>query len=394
MPATTSRFGIFAVFLRLGLTSFGGPVAHIAYFRHEFVSVRRWLSERQFADLLSLCQFLPGPASSQLGMSIGLARGGIGGALAAFLGFTLPSALLMFAAARSFSSGKGLFPAPALHGLLLVAVAVVVQAVWTMGRLFCNSATKMLLAGCAAAAVLTFDGPAAQLLAIVCAGLVGYGALRTAAYDAADEIPATLGRRSGALLLAAFAALLVVFPIIAQLHPGPAWLLADSFFRSGALVFGGGHVILPLLHAEVAAHQWMPDAIFLAGYAVAQAMPGPLFSFAAFLGATTNLAILPVLGAAIAVIGIFAPSFFLVLGTAPFWNRLRADARARSILAGINAAVVGLLLAALYRPIGIGAVHSIGDVAFIAVALGALTWGRVPAWILVIAGALAGWLLG
>jgi chromate transporter len=389
-----SPFDIFRVFLRLGLTCFGGPVAHIAYFRREFVGARAWLSDTQFADLLALCQFLPGPASSQLGMAIGLSRGGIRGSVAAWAGFTLPSALLMFFAARSLHGGHSFVSAGALHGLLLVAVAVVVQAVWVMAVNFCNAPAKLCIAVLAAAAVLIVDPVAAQVWVIVAAGALGSLGFFAKDFAPGDRLPMSVGRGTGIRMLIALLALLAVLPLIAYLDPAPAPLLCDSFFRAGALVFGGGHVVLPLLHAEVAAHAWMPDSTFLAGYSAAQAMPGPLFTFAAFLGASTNSGIDPALGALLCTLAIFAPSFLMVIGLAPFWVNVRNNSRAQSMLAAINAAVVGLLLAALYRPIGVSALHQPVDWLFCAIALLALTLGRVPAWAVVLAGALAGLVLG
>lgn len=384
---------LLAIFLRLGLTSFGGPIAHIGFFRNEFVTRRRWFSEQQFVEMLALCQFLPGPASSQLGLAIGLSRGGVPGALCAWLGFTLPSAVLMVAFAQGLRAGGALIPAGVLQGLQLVAVAVVIQAVWSMATSFCTDAIKIALALGAAVAALTLHLAFAQLAIIAAAGIIGLLAIRQAATAPREEIEIHLQRRTGVLLLSGFALLLVLLPLAARVSSSTPIALIDSFYRAGALVFGGGHVILPMLHEEVAAHGWVSDSVFVAGYSAAQALPGPLFTFSAFLGASTNTGVNPLLGSVLCLLAIFLPSFLLVLGSAPFWNQVRASAASRSVFAGINASVVGLLLAALYRPIVTTAVHGWSDLVIVAVALLALVRWRAPPWLVVATGGVGGWLL-
>jgi chromate transporter len=384
---------LLAIFLRLGLTSFGGPIAHIGLFRHEFVLRRRWFSEQQFAEMLALCQFLPGPASSQLGMAIGLSRGGVRGSVCAWLGFTLPSALLMVAIAQGLRMGGALIPPGLLQGLQLVAVAVVIQAVWAMAASFCTTPTKIALALGAAAGALTLYGRFVQVAIIAAAGIIGLFAFRRDVSVAHQEIKIDLRRRIGLLLLCVFALLLVLLPLAARIESSTSLALIDSFYRAGALVFGGGHVILPILHEEVAAHGWVSDAVFVAGYSAAQALPGPLFTFSAFLGASTNTGVDPLVASALCLLAIFAPSFLLVLGSAPFWNQLRASPASRCVFAGINSSVVGLLLAALYRPIATTAVHHASDVVVVAAALLALVRWRAPPWAVVATGGLCGWIL-
>ena len=392
-PQPHSNGQLLAIFLRLGLTSFGGPIAHIGFFRHEFVTRRRWFSEQQFAEMLALCQFLPGPASSQLGLAIGVSRGGVRGALCAWLGFTLPSAVLMVAFAQGLRAGGSLIPPGVLPGLQLVAVAVVIQAVCAMAASFCTNAIKIALALGAAVGALTLHGAFVQIAIITVAALIGLAVLEREASVLHQQVEITLKRRTGLLLLGTFALLLVVLPVAARVSASTPLALTDSFYRAGALVFGGGHVILPMLHEEVAAHGWVSDTIFVSGYSAAQALPGPLFTFAAFLGASISTGMDPLVGGALCLLAIFAPSFFLVLGSAPFWNLARANAASRSAFAAINAAVVGLLLAALYRPIGTTAVHGALDLVVVAAALLALVYWRVPVWMVVIGGGVLGGLI-
>src|SRR5574337_159939 len=371
-PAHDGPLAVFAVFLRLGLTSFGGPIAHLGYFRAEFVARRRWLGEHAFADLVGLCQFLPGPASSQVGIALGLLRAGWRGALAAWAGFTLPSALAMALFALGLANWGSAVPAGLLHGLKLVAVAVVAQAVWAMARQLCTDAPRATLAVAAACAALLAPGPLIQVGVIAAAAVIGLLALRAAPAPAQQPLARTVSRPVGAALLVLFFALLLGLPLLASLWPNQALALVNAFYRAGSLVFGGGHVVLPLLQATVVHSGWVGDQAFLAGYGAAQAVPGPLFSFSAFLGASMRTAPSGWAGAALALVSIYLPSFLLVLGTLPFWDRLRGSARTRSAMAGINAAVVGLLLAALY----------------------ALAFWRLPPWVVVVASGIAGWLFG
>ena len=385
---------VFLIFLRLGSTSFGGPVAHLGYFRDEFVTRRRWLGEGSYADLVALCQFLPGPASSQVGMALGLARGGFAGALAAWAGFTLPSAILLTAFGIGLAASGGAFPAGALHGLKIVAVAVVAQAVWGMARSLCTDGPRITMAAASACAALLWPAAWVQVGAIAGAAAIGLAVFKPNAGSAHDPLPLALGRRAGALLLGLFFALLLGLPIISQAWPDRALSMASAFYRAGSLVFGGGHVVLPLLQAAVVPNHWVAKDAFLAGYGLAQAVPGPLFTFAAFLGASMTEPPKGLAGAALCLIAVFLPSFLLVFGALPFWERLRRSVHARAALAGVNAAVVGLLLAAFYSPIWTGAVGKPADFALALLALVALAFWKLPPWLVVAGCGAVGWLLG
>ncbi len=379
------------VFLRLGLTSFGGPVAHIGYFREEFVHRRRWLDEARYADLVALCQFLPGPASSQVGIAIGLLRGGYRGSLAAWAGFTLPSALALTLFALGISSWGDGFPQGLLHGLKIVAVAVVAQAVWGMAQTLCVGAARTSLALLAACAVLVLPHAWAQLGVIALAALVGLVLFRPSTTNRAAPLPPVAHRTMAGLLLLLFFALLVVLPALAAASSSQWIALLDTFYRTGALVFGGGHVVLPLLQAEVVPSGWVSNDTFLAGYGAAQAVPGPLFTFSAFLGGSMNEGSTRLMSAALCLVAVFVPSFLLVFGVMPFWDRLRLNLHVQAALAGVNAAVVGLLLAALYDPVWTNAIFGPYDFALALTALVALMAWRLPPWLVVIVGGLAGW---
>jgi chromate transporter len=389
-----SPWAVFLVFLRLGLTSFGGPVAHLGYFREELVVRRRWLSERNYADLVALCQFLPGPASSQVGMALGLARAGYPGALAAWLGFTLPSAVALILFALGLAHWGDAVPAGLLHGLKVVAVAVVAQAVWGMARSLCPDAPRTSLMAVAACAVLWWSSAWAQVLVLALAALVGLWTLAPGQGAAHEPLPIPVGRRAGMAWLALFVALLLGLPWAAAVFPHATLAVADAFYRAGSLVFGGGHVVLPLLQAELVPTGWVDQDTFLAGYGAAQAVPGPLFTFAAFLGASLQMGPQGVWGALVCLLAIFAPSFLLVAGALPFWEGLRAHPRMRAALAGVNAAVVGLLVAALYQPVWTSAIHTPQDVALALLAGVALMAWKLPPWLVVAASAGAGWWLG
>ena len=391
LPAHSSPWSIFCIFLRLGLTSFGGPAAHLGYFRDEFVKRRRWLDEHTFSDLVALCQFLPGPGSSQVGIAIGRFRGGIAGAFAAWLGFTLPSVLLMVAFAYGFTHLAEANGLHLLRGLKLAAVAVVAQAVWSMGRTLCPDRARITIAAASAIAVIVLGATYGQIASIVLAGVAGALLLKSS-----TEVPrAPLGMpgtKTGALLcLAVFGLLLFGLPAAAALlHAYPLDLFA-AFYRVGSLVFGGGHVVLPLLEAVVVPRGWLSTNSFMAGYGAAQAIPGPLFTFAAFLGAASTGYPAGIIGALIATVAIFLPSFLLVGAALPLWGELRAFASMRRAMAGINAAVVGILLAALYDPVWTSAVHSGRDFALVIVALALLGWWRLPSWAVVLLTALLAW---
>lgn len=386
-------WSVFLVFLRLGLTSFGGPVAHLGYFRDEFVSRRRWLSERSYADLVALCQFLPGPASSQVGMALGLSRAGYTGALAAWAGFTLPSAILLTVFALGIASSADAIAPGALQGLKVVAVAVVAQAVWGMARNLCPDAPRVTLMALATGIVLLAPSAWAQVGVIVVAGIVGLVLFKPAPTSAHEPLPITVSRRAGMACLLLFIALLLGLPALVQVLPNRVVAMTDAFYRAGSLVFGGGHVVLPLLQAEVVPTGWVSNDAFLAGYGAAQAVPGPLFTFAAFLGASMSSQPSGWIGGLICLLAIFAPSFLLVIGALPFWEQLRRSQRTQAALTGVNAAVVGVLLAALYQPVWTSAIHRPQDFALALLALVALIFWKLPPWLVVAGSGTAGWLL-
>ena len=388
-----SPWAVFLIFLRLGLTSFGGPVAHLGYFRDEFVVRRHWLSERSYADLVALCQFLPGPASSQVGMALGLSRGGYAGALAAWLGFTLPSAIALILFALGIASYGDAMPAGVLHGLKVVAVAVVAQAVWGMARTLCPDVPRISIMVAATCCVLLVPSAWGQVGVIIAAALIGLVAFRPQPGTAHEPLPISIRRRTGLLWLVLFCALLLGLPLLASLFPSPLLAMVDAFYRAGSLVFGGGHVVLPLLQAEVVPTGWVDGDAFLAGYGAAQAVPGPLFSFAAFLGASMNQAPGGWLGGLVGLLAIFLPSFLLVLGALPFWEQLRRNRRTQAALMGVNAAVVGLLLAALYQPVWTSAIHRPEDFGLALVALTALLFWKLPPWLVVLGSGALGALL-
>ena len=383
--ATLPIWSIFWTFLKLGLTSFGGPIAHLGYYRNEFVLRRRWLDDARYGDLVALCQFLPGPASSQVGFALGVLRGGgLAGGLAAWIGFTLPSALLMFTFALGATSLVGLGAAGLVHGLKLVAVAVVAQAVWGMARTLTPDRRRIAIALGAIAIVVLVDGPTGQLAAIAAGAGAGYLLCRGPVAQSGPELSMPVSRRAGIAALVLFGVLLLALPLLSGLTGHRPLALFDAFYRSGALVFGGGHVVLPLLQAETVATGWIPNETFLAGYGLAQALPGPLFAFAAFLGAQAGMTTGAPTGAALALLALFLPGLLLVYGTLPFWDGLRRHAAARHAMMGANAAVVGILAAALYHPVWTAAVFDIRDAC---IALGGfmlLTLWKAPSWIVVI----------
>ncbi|MCK3865481.1 chromate efflux transporter [Pseudomonas sp. B329] len=389
----SSPWSVFLIFLRLGLTSFGGPIAHLGYFRQEFVSRRRWLSERSYAELVALCQFLPGPASSQVGIALGLSRAGYRGAAAAWAGFTLPSAIALILFALGLAHYGGALPHGALHGLKVVAVAVVAQAVWGMARNLCRGVLRVALMLIAACVVLLQPSAWAQVGVMVVAGVAGLLLFKPESSAEPDALPIAISRRAGALWLMLFLLLLIGLPLLSAWALNPTLALVDAFYRTGALVFGGGHVVLPLLQAEVVPSHWVSNDVFLAGYGATQAMPGPLFTFAAFLGASMTHAPSGWLGGVIALLAIFAPSFLLIFGALPFWANLRKSPRTQAALAGVNAAVVGLLLAALYQPVWTSAIFNVYDVALALLALVALMVWKLPPWLVVIGCGVLGGLL-
>lgn len=388
-----SPWAVFLIFLCLGLTSFGGPIAHLGYFRDEFVVRRQWLSERSYADLVALCQFLPGPASSQVGIALGLSRSGYRGALAAWLGFTLPSAIALILFALGIASYGDAMPAGVLHGLKVVAVAVVAQAVWGMARNLCPDAPRISIMAAATCFVLLIPSAWGQVSVIILAAIVGLLLFKPQQGEAHDPLPISVRRRVGLFWLALFFALLLGLPLLAAVFPNQTLAMVDAFYRAGSLVFGGGHVVLPLLQAEVVPTGWVDNDAFLAGYGAAQAVPGPLFTFAAFLGASMNQAPTGWLGGLICLLAIFAPSFLLVVGALPFWEHLRRNLRTQAALLGINAAVVGLLLAALYQPVWTSAIHGPQDFGLALVALVASMFWKLPPWLVVLGSGILGGLL-
>ena len=353
---------VFAAFLKLGLTSFGGPIAHLAYYRREFVERRNWVSDSQYAQLLALCQFLPGPASSQMGFSLGLLRAGWVGACAAFLAFSLPSALLMFAFAALLPQMSGPLGGALIHGLKLVALAVVAQGLLAMVRQLCPDVARATIATLAAVAILVSGNALMQLVVIAAGALVGLVLCRDVSVIPGSTLHPTYGAKLGGLLLALFALLLAGLPLLAGQHGGLA-AVAEAFYRAGALVFGGGHVVLPLLEETVVEPGWVSRDDFLAGYGAAQAVPGPIFTLSAYLGASLPGDAGGVVGASIAMAAIFLPGFLLIGGILPLWSAVASRPAAASAIAGVNAAVVGILGAALYDPVWTTAVRGPVDLA-------------------------------
>jgi len=379
---------VFWAFLALGLTSFGGPVAHLGYFRTAFVERRQWLTENAYADLVALCQFLPGPASSQVGFALGLMRAGPWGAAMAWLAFTLPSAIVLVLFALGAAVLDGPIASGIIHGLKVVAVAIVAHAVWGMARNLCPDKTRAGIALAAVFTVVLVSGPLGQVAAIALGGLAGLVMCRSsAAVSDSESLYFPVTRRVGVVALGLFAGLLILLPLLAG---SAGWLnVVDAFYRSGALVFGGGHVVLPLLEAEVVQSGWVTPDEFLAGYGAAQAVPGPLFTFAAYLGA-----LLPgmagILGGLLALLAIFMPGFLLLVGVLPFWNRFRQWGRVQALMRGANAAVVGILGAALYQPVWTSAIIGPYEFALALTGFLLLTVWKLPAWLVVALVAIAG----
>ncbi len=381
---------VFLTFLKLGLTSFGGPVAHLGYFRDEFVTRRGCLKEETYADLVALCQFLPGPASSQVGIGIGISQSGLRGGLAAWTGFTLPSALAMILFAYGTTALQAsVIEVGWLHGLKVVAVAVVAQAIWGMAKALCPDKPRGTVAILAAILALVWTGVPGQMAAIIFGAIVGLFFLR---YEQSADHESRLfapSKTIAVISLSLFFGLLLILPVLA-VGNSQTLALVDSFYRSGSLVFGGGHVVLPLLQAEVVNSGWISKDTFLAGYGAAQAVPGPLFTFSAYLGTALNVMPNGWVGGLICLFAIFTPSFLLVVGILPFWEGLRRNLRVRQALTGINAAVVGLLLAAFYDPVWSSGILSVGDFVLALAAFSFLTLWKAPPWLVVGATGLGG----
>jgi chromate transporter len=396
-----SALEVLGAFLRLGCTSFGGPVAHLGYYRADLVHARRWLDEATYADIVALCQFLPGPASSQTAVAIGMLRAGLPGGLAAWFGFTMPSALAMTAFAYGVSALGDVSHSPALHGLKIVAVAVVAQAVWGMGRTLCPDRLRASMAVAAALVALAVPSSLGQVGAIVAGGLIGWLALPMppaagAATGAAENSAPHFGVRRPAAVaaLVAFFVLLAGLPVAAAFTGDHTVTLIDRFYRAGSLVFGGGHVVLPLLQQAVVPPGWIGPDAFLAGYGAAQAVPGPLFTFSAYLGAAMHPAPSGVAGALVCLLAIYLPSFLLLVGVLPFWDGLRRLAGVQSALRGVNAVVVGLLLAALYNPVWTSAIGRPADFGLGLAAFLALVFWKLPPWLVVVLGGACAAALG
>src|ERR1700692_1409757 len=382
---------VFTAFLKLGLTSFGGPIAHLGYFRDELVVRRQWLDETAYADLVALCQFLPGPASSQVGFSLGVLRGnGLLGGLAAWFAFTMPSALILFA----FAMGAAAFTGPVaegfLHGLKLVAVAVVAQAIWGMSRTLTPDRTRAGIALAAIAIVVLFAGSFGQIAAIALGACAGLWLCRGDVAPGSGHLNFSVHQRAGIMALALFAALLLILPIVVPATGSQALALFDAFYRSGALVFGGGHVVLPLLQAQVVTPGWVSNEAFLAGYGRAKPVRGPLFTFAAYLGAVMGPAPNGLAGATIALVALLLPGMLLVYGMLPFWDAMRTRPAPQAAMRGTNAAVVGILGAALYNPVWTSAVATPRDFALALAGFLLLTVWKLAPWIVVVLLAGAG----
>lgn len=395
MSKTSAVLEILLVFLRLGFTSFGGPVAHLGYFQKEFVGKKKWLDEAAFAELVALCQFLPGPASSQLGFSIGYLRGGFGGAVAAFIGFTLPSALVMIACGYGVAMINP--QAPWIHGLKIAAVAVVAQAVWAMGYKLCPDRKRFAFACAALAAALIVTWTGIQLVLIgagLCCGMIflrkGYGNIPPVS---AGQFAVVESKRSALISLMIFAGLFILLPLTSGFYPGQWTQGAADFYRVGSLVFGGGHVILPLLETETVGRELLSHDEFLAGYGMAQALPGPLFSFAAYLGVVMARSGPGWIGGLWCLMFVFLPGLLLILGVLPFWSNLRSSPLSQAALRGANAVVVGILAAAFIHPVWTGSVTSPGSLILAVTAFAALQFARLPAWLLVISCAICAGIL-
>jgi chromate transporter len=384
---------VLLVSTRLGLTSFGGPIAHLGYFHEEYVKRKQWIDEQSYADLVALCQFLPGPASSQVSIAIGIARARLLGGIAAWIGFTLPSALALIA----FAYGIGAFASAAdagwLHGLKIVAVAVVAQAVWGMAHSLCPDRERATIAILAALITLAWQSAISQLASIVLAGIVGAIIFPGAVSSSVSHMRFPIGKKTAVAAWIIFFALLVGLPLFRRIAPSHALDVFDSFFRVGSLVFGGGHVVLPLLQTEVVGPGWVTNEQFVAGYGATQAVPGPLFTFSAYLGAVMGPEPHGWTGALLTLVAIFLPSFLLVVGALPFWDLLRTVPLFQSALKGINAAVVGLLLTALYIPVWTSAIHAPADFGLGLIAFGLLMFWKFPPWLVVVLTALGGEML-
>ena len=383
---------IFIVFLSLGLSSFGGPIAHLGFFNRELVLKRKWLDSQLFSELIALCHFLPGPSSSQVGLSIGFIKGGFSGALAAWVGFTTPSAVILIIFGYIYSSYSNSIPFGLIHGLKIFAVAIVAHAIWTMASVFCRNSKCVLIAIMVALIVTLSPAPMFQFMAIIISAIIGTF-IFTTNEDNSENSFANLGKISTAtILLISFFLILFSLPILANFLSNPVLILVDSFYRAGSFVFGGGHVVLPLLQGEVVASGLVTNEAFLAGYGAAQAMPGPLFTFAAYLGTVSGSYPNGILGGIIALCAIFFPSFLLVIGILPFWHKLRQILLFRRAIIGINAAVVGILIAAFISPVATNGLLSVHDFIAALAFFVLIHFFKIPIWTLVIIASIECWI--
>ncbi len=392
VPMTISVWKIFLIFLKLGFISFGGPIAHLGYFREEFVHKRRWLSDDDYADLVALCQFLPGPASSQVGIALGLFKARFLGALAAWLGFTMPSAIVLILFALGMVTDSTLITGGVVHGLKIVAVAIVAQAIMGMAKTLCPDRQRIMIMLMATCLVLWLPSIFSQVIVIFVAGIIGMLLFKPQVGSLNNHFRVSISVRWGIVGLMLFFGLLLILPLIAMMSSNPAWSMIDLFYRVGSLVFGGGHVVLPLLQTEVVSTGMVNQDLFLAGYGASQAVPGPLFTFAAFLGASMNEMPNGWLGGLLALVAIFLPSFLLVVGVLPFWVKLQQYTFIKAALMGVNAAVVGILLAAFYQPIWTSAIFDAKDFSIALIAFVGLVFWKIPPWLIVLFCGLAGWL--
>lgn len=388
-----SAWGVFIAFLKLGLTSFGGPIAHLGYFRDEFVGRRKWFSDESYADLVALCQFLPGPASSQVGIAIGLSQAGYRGALGAWLGFTLPSAIALILFALGIATYSDYISDGILHGLKIAAVAIVAQAILGMGRSLCPDTKRISIMAITACFVLWQPSVFGQIIAIIVSGFIGAVLLQAEPKQGQHSFFVPITPKAGIIWLSLFMIIFIALPILSATFPSKTLEVIDIFYRTGSLVFGGGHVVLPLLQAELVPSGIVDNDLFLAGYGATQAVPGPLFTIASFLGATMESGMNSWIMGFITLLAVFLPSFLLVFGVLPFWDMLRHHQPVRSVLMGVNASVVGLLVAAFYQPVWTSSIFNAQDFGLAIVAFVALNNWNCPPWAVVVGCAIIAWLL-
>lgn len=393
LSSRISAWSVFLAFLKLGLTSFGGPIAHLGYFRDEFVGRRKWFSDESYADLVALCQFLPGPASSQVGIAIGLSKAGYRGALGAWLGFTLPSAIALILFALGIATYSDYISDGVLQGLKIAAVAIVAQAILGMGRSLCPDTKRISIMALTACFVLWQPTVWGQMIAIILSGLVGVVLLKAEPNHERNTFYVPITPKAGIRWLCVFIIIFIALPILSALFPSKTLEVIDMFYRTGSLVFGGGHVVLPLLQAELVPSGIVNNDLFLAGYGATQAVPGPLFTIASFLGATMESGMNSWIMGFITLLAVFAPSFLLVFAILPYWDRLRHHQQIRSVLMGVNASVVGILLAAFYQPVWTSSIFNAQDFGLAIIAFVALNYWKCPPWAVVLGCGVIAWFL-